>query len=473
MIIFGKNSDDKGTQLEILTQTLLGELGYSNITRNEISSGGEEIDVTGEYIIPGLGSHKICKMICECKAYKNVTNMDQWLKFLGKVFVEETRRHEDVFGVFIALSGVNGYVKGNYEDIKSYRHNISIVIGEDLKKLLSQHYVIKDIKDVYKNIGKYTYKCIVGNDICYYQDKVYYLIRFENEETTLVNSLGDPISVEELSRLNEALRNIIDMTKYIDLRNEEKNTQRRFYIRKIIISEFVINNGELPLERLLSKVEGISKAEVMLEGKHISEQMGLTLDEKNVLILPEIDEEEKKNSDIFVKIYRELLNGTINTEVLGCEFYDKHIDINLVEEIRKIQEGLELDSEETKRAIELFKLTPHGLLSFLYPNEMIVTHRRQMTGNDFNEMDKRNFFNTLYIWLNSDYHNPTLYKYFYEVRNIREIETNQEIMVKTSEQIELNVQVPERFMIGRLAEEYGGKLVGLLALKDAPQPWEM
>jgi len=43
--LFGKNSDDKGKQLETLTQRLLQRLGYRQITLNFVGSGGSEIDI--------------------------------------------------------------------------------------------------------------------------------------------------------------------------------------------------------------------------------------------------------------------------------------------------------------------------------------------------------------------------------------------------------------------------------------------
>ncbi len=40
MLILGKNSDDKGTQLENLTQVLLLSFGFTNIVTNDIRAGG-------------------------------------------------------------------------------------------------------------------------------------------------------------------------------------------------------------------------------------------------------------------------------------------------------------------------------------------------------------------------------------------------------------------------------------------------
>ena len=52
MIIFGKNSDDKGTQFENLSFSLLELLGFTNIVRNDIRGGGAEIDIRAEIKLP-------------------------------------------------------------------------------------------------------------------------------------------------------------------------------------------------------------------------------------------------------------------------------------------------------------------------------------------------------------------------------------------------------------------------------------
>jgi len=52
LYILGKNPDDIGNQLEKLTCSILEELGYSNIVRNEIGSGVHEIDVRANFKVP-------------------------------------------------------------------------------------------------------------------------------------------------------------------------------------------------------------------------------------------------------------------------------------------------------------------------------------------------------------------------------------------------------------------------------------
>ena len=46
LYILGKNSDDKGTQLEQLTVKILEHQGLEEITTNIQGAGGNEIDIT-------------------------------------------------------------------------------------------------------------------------------------------------------------------------------------------------------------------------------------------------------------------------------------------------------------------------------------------------------------------------------------------------------------------------------------------
>ena len=52
--ILGKNLDDKETQLEQLTTSILKNLGYIDIATNVIGSGGSEVDVVANYKMPSI-----------------------------------------------------------------------------------------------------------------------------------------------------------------------------------------------------------------------------------------------------------------------------------------------------------------------------------------------------------------------------------------------------------------------------------
>ena len=50
LYIIGANNDDKGSQLEELTTSILKRQGYKNISTNAIYSGGSEIDAIATHI---------------------------------------------------------------------------------------------------------------------------------------------------------------------------------------------------------------------------------------------------------------------------------------------------------------------------------------------------------------------------------------------------------------------------------------
>lgn len=89
VIILGKNSDDKGTQLEKLTEAILKNLGYTDVSTSEIGAGGFELDVTAEFLQPGIGNTTKRLTICECKAHRKPISTTDWMKFLGKIFTHE------------------------------------------------------------------------------------------------------------------------------------------------------------------------------------------------------------------------------------------------------------------------------------------------------------------------------------------------------------------------------------------------
>src|SRR5262249_3138944 len=138
MLVFGRNNDDKGAQLEHLATRILAHLGYFDIVVNRRGPGGDEIDVTAEYRFPALDSLKKRRLVCECKAQATPINMTDWEKFLGKVYVEETvSDHQEVQACMIALAGANGNVVGSYDLLRRRRDSLSLIFGDTLYRHLS------------------------------------------------------------------------------------------------------------------------------------------------------------------------------------------------------------------------------------------------------------------------------------------------------------------------------------------------
>ena len=91
LYILGKNTDDKGTQLEQLTERLLNYQGLDNIQLSVIGTGGNEVDVTAYHKVTIGLKQQTVKVIVECKAHQTDIDMTDWLKFKGKYWEEQKK----------------------------------------------------------------------------------------------------------------------------------------------------------------------------------------------------------------------------------------------------------------------------------------------------------------------------------------------------------------------------------------------
>ena len=138
MRILGQHSDEVGSQLERLTRRILERLQYTGIQISKTDASGE-LDVVAERVMDGIDGKNSYPIMCECKARADVLNMTDWLKFLGKLYVQDVLQNRSVAGCLIAINGVNGNVAGSYEAVKKSRQ-ITLVTDEALLKHLAELY---------------------------------------------------------------------------------------------------------------------------------------------------------------------------------------------------------------------------------------------------------------------------------------------------------------------------------------------
>ncbi len=220
MLILGANSDDKGTQLENLTRAILETRRYQNVCRDWIGAGGDEIDVVGEFPAPMIGSGKLFKLICECKAYKAAVTLPDWLKFCGKVYIARQTSNPDTHGCFIALSGVNGNVRGSYDQLRAHNGNIELITGDDLLAAVRTVYPHHDRRVVLGRVKALTDRVVTESDLAYRGGQVYWLVLFENAAYTVLTASGSSLSQEEASVLRPIIEAAQAVATYVDLQQE-------------------------------------------------------------------------------------------------------------------------------------------------------------------------------------------------------------------------------------------------------------
>lgn len=479
LYILGNSSDDIGTQLEKLTCTILDKLGFKNIVKNEISSGGHEIDVRAEFISPGLNGNNSRPIICECKAYKLAVTMTDWLKFLGKVLVEETKGNVD--GYFIALSGVNGNVQGNYRDLQTHhRDNIKLVTGDNLIKQLSDIFQIVSIDNIQKRIEQYTQRRPIDISLCYYNMCVYFLIGFSENEFTLFSNNGELIKGQESTQISQLINKNTSYREYIDLENENSALVRFVTIKKFIISFILLKEKELTIREIHDffmeykmQVPDIKTNEIQKALDDLVEESFIDTDldtsKYNLRILS-----SHKQIDDIVRFYKYLIENIIPLFILGTDSYNKHINEELLSQICKIQENISIPEEYKDDCIKILKWSPSAFRWFLEPDAMIVSHRGE--GKSFHESiekeDTSYFLQKLISLFSIDFRSKDLKDYFFKSCEIFELESNYRLKIKSKTKLELDMEYKERTGLAQLTEEYNNQIIHVRIFNGQPDPWE-
>jgi hypothetical protein len=483
MLILGKSSDDKGTQLEALTRELLARMGCKNVEGNIVSSGGEEIDVNADYPLPSFGGDQYRRLVCECKAFARPIDMPHWLKFLGKIYSEEARLNSEISGCFIALSGVNGNVSGHYDQLRINRPNIMLVKGDTLADELKKIFKLCDVERVNEVLGKFTERRYRSVEEAYYDHNAYWVVIFEDDAFTVLDNEGSPLKGERIDILRPMIEGALPVRSYIGLEQEAEAQRRAIQAKKSILAQLIRNNGSIEVSNLApGDIFNFTESEFREAIKELTADGWIKPSEDSPKIQFLDDSQDIFFSNL-VSTYHFMLSGEPKfdlIEMLKSDFFVSHLNEKFVAQIQKIQGDLPLSHEDIQDAIKLFRWSPSALLWAVQPDPMIVTHRNLpdfKNNEQMDHFDRNYFFRQLYQSLKNDmtYHIPR--RYLIDTFKIREFETKQKVRVKSSVGIELESDLHERMGIGELAEPYrgpdGSNFILMLLMENAPQPWEV
>jgi hypothetical protein len=375
MLILGKDSKDKGTQLETLTRSILSELNFINIVSNQRRLGGEEIDISAEREFVGMRGVERHKFICECKAYRNPVDMSDWLKFLRKLFTSEKCERQPVYGYFVALNGVNGSVAGHHHDLATHISNVSLVCGEELFNHVSNIYTLCDLKTIKETIHKFTNRQVLSyEEIAYYNNQVFRIVTFESDSYTILRGNGQPITREVFnSLLKDLVELALPVRSFIDLQEEEEAIKKAIRTQKFVISHLFLSAGtiaknsvflvnEFTVQEINDAIERLCEQTLLTQ----SDDFGtLFLDNENTLGL----------YTALAKIYGFLLEGEITdwvVKALESGYHINHINENFVSEIQRIKGGLVLSPKQVDEVILLLKWSLGALNWSLNSQETLI-----------------------------------------------------------------------------------------------------
>lgn len=364
LYILGKNSDDKGTQLEQLTVKILEHQGLEDITTNIQEAGGNEIDITA-YSQTTIG---ICpqktKVIGECKAHKAPINITDWLKFIGKVHYAR-EMEANVIGIMVCLSGANGAVVGMYNEKHHNDNTIQLIANRDLVNLISYCFEIEAEANVREKHTSMSYGDIDEMNLLYYDRKIYWVTSFIDGKYTISNAKGHPMTKGELNDIFSIIANYSPYSQdsFIDIREHQETKQHLTAINMVLLS-ILVNGFSGTLNETAKQIKKNDDTidPDILEMAIIQNPFVVYNKEEDIVTL------QNEESIDLVDFYRYILHSGCPLDLVISNFYQNHINQELLYKIQKIQYGIEIPQEKIDDCIFFLKYSPSALLRAITPN---------------------------------------------------------------------------------------------------------
>jgi hypothetical protein len=453
--VYGTNKDDKGKQLEILTASFLESLGYTT-TRNVIGSGGNEIDV--------VASKKECiggdsKMICECKAHNSLITINDWLKFIGKIYLAH-RKDTRTQGLMIALSGANGNVIGSYEEIKEDNY-ITLITNEDIYGYIEKIHPMFTKSQLVGVINQYARKDIMDINIIYYDKGYYWLIFFAKGEYTILKD--DLANIEDwlLKPFKKMVESQTEARLYIDIKEANAAKNRCSLIRSLILS-YILDTPH-NIQEILDWIN-LTKQDLKVTKIEIDEALS------KIPFLESLDNGmvKVKVSEKFnpIEFYRSILQDTISKKILTTKFYKGHIDRSLLNEILKIQCNIQIPTTYINECLFILKYSPSALSYAIYPDKDLTRYRNSQNAI-YPNLEKAHtewFLDNLMRKFIIDYNSGVLNEYYLDVEKITSIEISTKLKIIKEGEKPIEIYHHKNEILAHLGPEYNNKAVLLIKI---------
>lgn len=457
IFVYGKTNDDKGSQLEALTAAILKSMGYS-VVRNEVKSGGNELDVVATKREPIGGD---VSLICECKSRNDLISMNDWLKFIGKLHLEQ-RKNQMTHGLMIALNGANGNVLGSYKDIKSDNY-ITLITDEDLLAHINAIHQMIPEKQVPKMIGQYSRKDVVDTNIIYYENCFYWHVCFPNGEYTILKEDLSNVVDDDLDSFKGLIESQTESRLYIDIKEEQEAIQRRSFIRSLVLS-YTLDEVHT-LDEITEWINGVrdgfnvSDAEVK-EGLDTIPYLNIAEDGK----VSVIDE----NDIDFIEFYRFILHDTVSTKVMATSFYKNHINETLLAQIRMLQKNIQIPDGDVDECLFLLKHSPTAL-SYSIHEDRDLTRYRSKDKALFPNIEKAHtewYLDNVMRGFITDYNNGALSEYYLDTEKIASIEIHTNLKIFKDGLTPKEIHHFKAECLGHLGEEYNNQVVLMVKIPE-------
>lgn len=459
LYILGTNTDNKGMQLEMLTTDMLKKQGYINISANVVFSGGSEVDAIAIQR-QTLGTETIdTQIICECKAHNRPITINDWMKFIGKVYVEKLK-NELTIGLFIALSGANGNVIGSYNDIKNRNCPfIKLMAGDDIIAFLTKEYSLAPASELESHIKKFTDKSISVINLAYYEKSIYWIIGFAEGGFTLLKKDANMLKDKELETILALLNENTEYIGYIDIEEENTAYIRRVTIDKITLSILMDSKGFLGFDEIFSIKEGLNTKNSDLA--ITKEELKFTLNNNDYVIRSD-DKYSLKQIEIddIIEFYRYLFTGVLPVRVLSRKMYTENINTKLLTKILEIQHNIKILNEE--ECLFFLKYSPSALSYAIYPDQDLIRYRSPDGTTISDNVDRGHtqwFMQKIADLFVSDYYNQRLHEIYFNDFKINSLKIEQTFIIAKDTDQTISINNNRSMLLAKLGDEYNNQII--------------
>lgn len=465
LLILGATSDDKGAQLEALLETMLVSQGYSEVRRNLVTAGGNEIDVAAVRVSPVGTQTQTTPLMCEAKAYASSLSMPTWHKFLGKLHLARIEDASTV-GILVALSGINGNVAGSYAQLQKSDKAVFVIEGRDIARDARERGELSAVDDVRDALLTRLGHTPVDLDVAYYAGTYMWIARWIDDSYSVVAGHGEPLSTQQLDALAPALMNSLTGT-LVPSEPEQAAIEARHALRVRMIDQLF--HGDHPL--VPAEQDDDDPA------AYLSTQPFCVTDDGHLRLLAPEEMDERTVSRLFLAVFEQQVSVK-ELRFVADGLHAPYVQ-RLVELMPLTQHGFELDEAGRQFLGTVAPLFPSLWALLSTPFALITTHRDgsvEEEDPDTLAADTNNFWAEVIQLVKADYVNPALRALLYDDLGVAELETRTSLVVKTKKEIAGEVAASVRDVVRQMdAKEFGGAGIAYVAIRlmpNAQQPWD-
>ena len=275
------------------------------------------------------------------------------------MYVDEAMSGQEAVGVFVSLTGVNGYVHGSYDRLKAMKRNIHLITEDGLIAALGRTHELADAHTVGTKVRARTQRQFSPPEVAYHNGNAYWTILFGEGEFTVLDAKGDQLPAPQIADMLDLLQAETTATKFIDLLQEAKAWELGKDAMRLVLAATMYTEGNVTFEQVMKAGHSrIDETELRRAAQVMEGMNWVRVTDGRIVFSPDLESSGALLADMF----RFFLGEQIVVEALGNPWYDRHIDERLLDEACRVQGGLVLTAEDRRTAVQLMQWSPVALL---------------------------------------------------------------------------------------------------------------